>query len=99
VSEQPSGSAGGIDEKKQLIILGVVAVSFVGLGSMWRAALSFLVGLKVLSPAGPQVVLVIPSGGGIGLDGPRCWIAAAAALLVVGLLVRQRVAHQQAQET
>jgi hypothetical protein len=98
VSEQSSGPAGGIDEKKQLIIIGVIAVSFIGVGALWRGALNFLVGLQVLSAAGPQVVMTIPSGGGVGLDRPRCWIAASLALLAVGLLIRQRVANQQAQE-
>jgi predicted cobalt transporter CbtA len=78
------------EERMQVTLLVMALVSLVGVAAMWKAVLTFLVGFGVLAPAGAGIVAHVPGGAGVGLDAPRCWIAAAVAMAVIGLGVKQQ---------
>lgn len=89
MSAQQSPSAEP-EERMQITLLVMALVSLVGVAAMWKAVLTFLIGFGVLAPAGVGIVVQVPGGGGVGLDAPRCWIAAAVAMAVIGLGVKQQ---------
>jgi len=84
----PQTASAESDERLQIILSVMALTSVVGVAAMWKAVLTFLIGFAVLVPAGADVVADIPAGSGVGLDAPRCWIAAALALAVLGVAVK-----------
>lgn len=77
-------------------VMAMVLASVTGVAAMWRTVLTFLTGLAVLVPADAGVVVQVPGGAGLGLDAPRCWIAVALAMVLIGLAVRRQRQHYQA---
>ena len=76
-------------------VMAMMLASVVGVTAMWQAVLTLLTGLAVLVPADADVIVQVPGGAGVGLDAPRCWIAAALAMILIGLAVRHRRPRHQ----
>ena len=71
-------------------VMAMVLASVIGAAAMWQAMLTFLTRLAVMAPADADVVVQVPGGAGVGLDAPRCWIAVALAMALIGLAVRHQ---------
>ncbi|PRY09928.1 hypothetical protein [Kineococcus rhizosphaerae] len=83
------------DERMQVTLIAMAVASAVGVTAMWKAVLTFLIGFAVLVPAGADVLVRMPGGAGVGLDAPRCWIAAALVMALVGLGVKHQRHRRQ----